>query len=101
MGRLMWQDAERFLNQVSAENGFQCSDGRVIRSLRELEDALAEMTASTFARHVSSGKNEFADWVRDVLGDTQLAQEIHEQRNRAHSAKSIARRIFFLRSQIA
>jgi len=101
MVRLMWQDAEKFLSQVPEENGFRCADGRVIRSLRELEDAFSEMSASTFSQHVSAERNEFADWVRDVLGDIQIAQEIDEQRNRAHSAKSIARRIFFLYSQIA
>jgi hypothetical protein len=101
MTRVMWQDAERILARVPEKNGFHCADGKVIRSLQELENALATMSGDTFARHVSAERNDFAVWVRDVLGDAQLAQEIDAQRNRSHSSRSIARRIFFLRSQIA
>ena len=101
MARVMWQEAEKILNQVPVENGFRCADGRVICSLAQLEDAFAGMSADTFTQHVSAERNEFADWVRNVIGDKQLAVEIFTQRNRAHSAKSIARRIFFLRSHLS
>ncbi len=100
MTRVMWQDAERILAPVPEKDAFCCADGKVIRSLRDLEDALASMSGGTFTQHVDGERNDFADWVRDALGDAELAREIHLQRNRALSARSIARRIFFLRSQL-
>jgi hypothetical protein len=101
VARILWQDAEKRLNRVPQDDELHLANGQVIRSLRELEDALIEMSSDTYARHVSSEKNEFAGWVKTVIGDEQLAKEIEEAHNRPIAAKIIARRIFFLRSQVA
>lgn len=63
---------------VSAE-GPQCfwaTNGVIISNLVELRDALDTMAADVFAHHVTEKKNDFADWIEYVLGDTELAAKL-------------------------
>ncbi len=56
---------------------FWLHDGYQIANLRELRDALATMTKRQFEHHVNAEKNDFATWVRDVLADDVLADDLH------------------------
>lgn len=53
-----------------------------ITSLLDLKSALEEMSAETFSHHVTSAKNDFANWIEDALGDENLAKEISNARTR-------------------
>ncbi|MFH1849927.1 MAG: DUF5752 family protein, partial [archaeon] len=54
----------------------------IIRSLHELIDMLETMDEDTFHFHVNESKNDFANWIRGVLGDEDLAQRISDARTR-------------------
>ena len=55
---------------------FFVQDGAVLCSLSDLDAALPGMKDDAFRHHVTGEKNDFAAWVRDVLGERPLAHEL-------------------------
>ena len=82
--------AEKILADVPQEKRFRCHDGRVLKSLPELEAELKVMSEETFR-----------NWVRDVVGDEKLSRNLRKNTNRAQAAKRVANRIAWLKSKIA
>jgi len=70
---------------------FYTADGSTIRSLEELPNALARMDDDTYLRHVEEKKNDFSNWVRDVLELPQLARNLEEAANRTTSIGIVKR----------
>ena len=69
------QDAQRMLDNVPQEYLFRFADGRTLANMSELGDALRNISDETFNFHVNSDKNDFSNWVRDVIKDEKLANE--------------------------
>ncbi len=90
------QDAEKMLANVVEEYVFWCCDGRVLRSMQELKEALKTMTDETFAYHANAEKNDFANWVRDIIKDEKLAEDLRKLLNRKTAATRVAARVGFL-----
>jgi len=42
--------------------------------MKELETALNTMTDETYSFHANTEKNDFTNWVQDVIKDEKLAQ---------------------------
>ena len=84
-GLTLKQEAERFLAEVPQEYVFWCHDGRTLRDMKELGKALSTMTDETFAYHVNMEKNDFSNWVRDVIGDEKLARDLLKSTTRAQA----------------
>ena len=59
------------------------SNGRVIRSLKEMKSALEEISQDCFDAHFHEGKNDFADWVRDVVANKELAARLAQATTKA------------------
>lgn len=55
---------------------FYLKDGKVASSLRDLYYILKDISDDTFYHHVSIERNDFANWVRDVLKQYSIAKEI-------------------------
>ena len=83
------EDAKRILCGVDGERCFWVNNGPVLRNLDELYAALSEMGKDTFSHHVSKDKNDFSAWIRDVLGDQKLAQDLMK----ASSKKGMATKV--------
>jgi hypothetical protein len=81
------------LTDVSQSNFFILKDGGVIKNLSELKSAIEQMSEETFRHHVSKRNNDFANWVRDVIGDRKLAAELARILNKEESAVRIAKKI--------
>lgn len=56
-----------------ADRHFYVVDGKVLKSAGDLSVALQAMDQKAFQHHVTSHKNDFAVWARDVLKDDALA----------------------------
>jgi len=59
---------------------FWVCDGRAIRSLRELPDVLKSMDAGAFKHHVNKERNDFANWIKDVIKDKTLAKSLKKSK---------------------
>ena len=82
-------DVARFMYDVSPETCFWCTDGQILRNLSELETALKRMNAKTFKYHVTSKKNDFSNWVADILLDKTLANSLKKSKTKAGALKAV------------
>jgi hypothetical protein len=94
------QDAARVLSDTSGDKSFFCHDGCVSRNLQQLAECLAHMPDDSYRHHVTPVKNDFSTWVRDVLGDDKLANNLARCTSRAESVKAIRDRIAWLQKKL-
>jgi hypothetical protein len=87
---------EKVLAKVAAEYVFYCHDGSVFAALRELAEGLEAMSDETFAYHSNPEKQDFSNWVRDVIGDQELASDLAKATSRLQAAEYLVARIAFL-----
>lgn len=86
-------DTARILADIAGDKRFFCQDGCVSKNLTELVDCLTNMTEEVFRRHVTPEKNDFSNWVRDVLGDDRLAGKLNTARTPWEASRIVAERI--------
>ena len=99
MVRITKSIAEKRLDDVSQEIQFWCEDGRYLKNLKELKEALEQMTEEIYRYHVNETKSDFSDWVKDVIGDEKLARDLRKSSTKAQAARRVAERIVFLREK--
>lgn len=64
-----------------------------LRNLKDLAENLKTMTDDTFAHHVNTEKNDFANWVSEILKDNRLANELRRAKTRLTSLKKAEARL--------
>ncbi len=100
MARILRADAERLLGNAPEEYTFECCDGRIFRNMKDLLEAFASMTDETFAFHANAEKNDFSNWIKDIIRDDKLARDLGKSASRAEAAKRVRERITFLSSKL-
>jgi len=98
--KLTRDDVESILADVPEQYVFNCRDGKVLRNVRELRDALLTMTDETFFYHSNDIKHDFSDWVRDIIKDNQLARDLVRSTTRLQAAKITVNRTALLSSKL-
>ena len=80
---------------VCAADGhcFWTTDGRILSNLAELRDALAAMSKEVYGHHVTKEKNDFADWVDQVLADPECAAALRGRRTPTGARTVVVRRL--------
>lgn len=87
------KEAEHILRDVRGNKVFQLHMGAGLNSLKDLAEALDIMSEKTFGHHVSDKKNDFASWVKEVLEDERLADDLEKCKTRQSVLKKIDERI--------
>ena len=95
------EQAKQLLAGVPEEYVFWCQDGRVLRNLKDLAEALETMTDETFRYHANAEKNDFANWVRDIIKDEKLARDLFRSNTRPMAAKVVRDRETYLTARMA
>lgn len=85
--------AGKELSKVPADKAFYVHNGGQITGLKELAESLETMPDESFAYHVSSEKNDFANWVNDILMDENLAKELRKTQNKGKMARLVKKRL--------
>lgn len=75
---------------AEGEQQFWTNDGRILKDLIELRDALSKMEKHVFDHHVTGDKNDFANWVEFVLQDTSGASMLRGKKTPRTAATSLA-----------
>ena len=101
MAGTLKEQAQKFLSKVSEEYVFLCQDGRVLRDMKELAEALTTMTDETFAYHSNAEKKDFSNWVKDIIGDEKLAKDLEKATSRTQAAKQAGGRVGVLSRRLA
>ncbi|MFH1399063.1 MAG: hypothetical protein ABIG95_03050 [Candidatus Woesearchaeota archaeon] len=70
------------MTMLSPEKYFYVCDGSVIRYMGEVVGVLNSIADESFSYHVNEHKNDFAKWVGDVFGRTELAERLMAVRTR-------------------
>lgn len=78
---------------VEPEKAFWLNDGRMLKNLKELAQALETIDAALWEFHVNQEKNDFANWVEDVFGQKQLGSALRKVKNPKTAAKRIKEKI--------
>ena len=89
---------DNILSDCRPEWAFWMCNGRVIRNIYELADSIEVLKESHFLYHVNDDnkKNDFANWISDVLGDDELARQLKSIRNKKTYVAIIRERIIKL-----
>ncbi|NQV09340.1 FAD-dependent oxidoreductase [Candidatus Woesearchaeota archaeon] len=64
---------------------FYTKDGKVLKDISGLIKELKSMSYNSFNHHVNQEKNDFANWIRDIIKEEKLANSI----SKSHSKKEI------------
>jgi len=90
------EQANNFLARVPEDKVFWCHGGKVFRNMNELADGLSAMSDETFSFHSNLEKKDFSNWVREVIQDEELADDLVLSSTRQEAAEHVARRIAYL-----
>jgi hypothetical protein len=89
--------AVQWLADVPQEKQFWCIDGRYLKNLSELQAALGDMSQETFRSHSNEAKNDFSNWVRDVISDEKLSLDLLMSQTQSEAAQVVADRVASLK----
>tara|TARA_B100000508_G_C11459042_1_gene278241 strand:+ start:1623 stop:2015 length:393 start_codon:yes stop_codon:yes gene_type:complete len=85
--------ARRALVCANGEQCFWVHDGPILQDLNELATALKNMHKEVFAHHVSTSRNDFADWVEHVLQDQACATDLRSRRSPSGARTVVVRHL--------
>jgi hypothetical protein len=83
----------KLLEKAPPEYVFYCHDGIVFTDVNELAAGLATMSDETFAYHSNPEKQDFSNWVRNVIGDKKLANDLARATSRLQATEYVVARI--------
>ncbi len=92
-------DAEKVLSDIEGDQRFFCNDGCILGNLQQLAECLAHINDYSYGYHVSSEKNDFSKWIRDVLGDDKLARDISRAQNHIEAAEIVKARLAWIQNK--
>ena len=78
---------------ASDDTCFWTTDGKILRDLEELAHALHDMEDEIFAHHVTKDKNDFANWVEDVLLDDDCADALRRAKKSTTAQKVVIKQL--------
>jgi hypothetical protein len=87
------------LEDVPEEHSFRLKDGKQVKSLYELALELAGMDDDTFQHHVNDSKNDFRNWILDIVKDEHLADKLSKVKDRKRMAKLFDKRVLQLEQE--
>lgn len=93
MVEAMKQVTKKLLADVPEEYVFRCGNGHILRNMKELANELKAMPDEDYAFHANAEKNDFANWVRDIIKDAGLAKDLQRASNRLQAANAVASRV--------
>ena len=86
-------EAKHLLRDVEFGKSFFASNGMVYRNVKEFCQGLRKMSDETFRHHAGSGRNDFSNWLNDVVGDRVLASQITSASDRKEARQMVKQRI--------
>lgn len=86
--------AEVLLDDVHESNTFKLHKTEIeIHNVYELADALEIMSDESYGHHVNANKNDFAEWVKEVIKDQGLSLALEHSRDRTAAMNIVRKKI--------
>ena len=89
-----------WLRDVPHDKVFLFRDGRMVRNLDKLTTTLREKVEEMFKYLVAGDKDDFSNWVRDVIGDVTLANELQKATIQTTAAHRVDMRLNWLEARL-
>ncbi len=70
------KEEDLFKKDVDPEKILKLVNGMLVINMASLYDEISAMKDDDYEKHVNAGKNDFSDWVRDAVGDPDLADHL-------------------------
>ncbi len=99
MVKITKEIASAWLADVPDGKQFWCNDNREFKSLEQLAEGFKAMSGETYRYHVNESKNDFSNWVKDVIGDEKMASDLRKAKSAAQAAKAVSDRIRTLKAR--
>ena len=93
MAQVKKEDALKFLANIEGDKAFYVCNGVVLRNLQETSNCLNILDNKIFEFHVNKEKNDFYNWIKNVICDAVLANKIKGIKTGKTMAKKIDDRI--------
>ena len=90
---------KKLLSTAPEQHHFFVADGTRIGNLPQLVGALETMHEDTYNFHANSERNDFSNWVKDIIGDNKLANDLLSSRGRDSAVKKIRSRLNSLKKK--
>lgn len=87
------EEAKKYLSGCMPEQCFWVNNGPILKSIEELANALPQMSNETFRHHVNGERNDFSNWIRQVIGDKKLAEELTKSSSKDSALKKLKARL--------
>ncbi len=88
-GRKSKTKGKWYLEPVPEGKEFILINGGRLFTIKDLADELSIMDESTYYYHTGQGRNDFANWVRDVFGLGDLSDLLLRAENRLDAAVKV------------
>ncbi|MFN6944310.1 MAG: hypothetical protein ACK4ND_05145 [Cytophagaceae bacterium] len=76
-------------NTMTPEKYFYVQDGKVLTNLDDLINYMPEISDETFAHHVNKDKNDFYNWICEVIKDEEMANSIKKVKTKSGFIKKV------------
>ena len=83
---------------VPPDHKFWLKTGGEVSNLEDMSLALKDMDEEVFVHHVNDEKNDFADWIQNVVKDEDLASTLHKIKTQEGTRKALELRISSLKN---
>lgn len=84
---------KKLLGEAPEEHHFIVADGKKLKNIIDLADALETMTEEIFAFHANEFKNDFSSWVKDIFQEHTLAEDLRKAKNKIEAQVVILKRL--------
>lgn len=95
------EEAKRYMGSVAPEQCFWINNGPILKNLEELAAALPDISNESFHHHVNKEKNDFSNWISDIIGDKKLANELLSSKSKDSMLKKLRNRLNSLKKKAA
>ncbi|MBU0581208.1 MAG: hypothetical protein KKA19_08525 [Candidatus Margulisbacteria bacterium] len=68
--------------ETTPDKAFHMINGKMITKLSDLSNEIESSDEQTFYYHVNDQKNDFANWIKDVFNNSNLATKIDKARTK-------------------
>lgn len=89
------------IRQEMADYTFGLCDGTRLNNLHDLARTLEFMDDHTYNYHVNDSKNDFSNWVKEVLGISDLAENLDKAKNKYEAEVIVLEHILRIAKQRA
>lgn len=93
------EEAKKYLCDAAPQQCFWVNNGPILKSMEELASMLPEINDEAFHHHVNNEKNDFSNWVNDVIGDKKLANDLLSSKSKESALKKVRSRLNSLKKK--